>query len=318
MKHAITLATVLSLLPVIGAAAETRCGAALCLSELTEEQSGQVLDMVARARVDHPSAFDGIARIRADMTELDIAKTGRFAVVGPFLQHLGDGAVPAMVERLVIGDEALTELGPDALQAWRIGLLDALGKLRDNRAAAVLEAVCRNEDTDIMTLTAAASALARLETDESAAVLLELANEPAERGHAVLAGMGHCRRLAVTRRLADALPHQTDPARHRDVARSLATAANGLVWRSGLARHREEGAELREIAARVLFEDYTARPDAFRHALLTALLVVDHPDLAGWINDRRTNADPTLDAVLGTLVRRLESNPVSRMAAPEH
>ncbi|MEN8163988.1 MAG: hypothetical protein ABFS37_07660, partial [Acidobacteriota bacterium] len=285
-------------------------------SELSADEAQRVNDLVADGRVGHAIAFEGVALVRASVPGLDAAKRGRLAVVGPAFTGLGDGAVPAILERIVLADPGQETWTPSARAAWRIGLLDALGKLRDPRGAAVLEAVCRSPQVEPQTLRVASAALGRLETDSAAAVLVELSREPGKRGRAVTAGMGHCRRIPVVRRLVEALREQRDAATHRDVARSLATAASAPVWRAGLARHPEEGREIRSLAARALFEDFVASSDDERKTLVTALLVVDHPTTPGLIDRARTNAGPELSAALDHLARRLEFNPVSRFANP--
>ncbi len=316
MKRFLLSLVVFLLLATTPANADAPCGVVLCLSEFSADEAQRVTDLVAAGRAEHAIAFEGLARVRATVPELDAAKHGRFALVGPSISGLGDGTVPAIIERLVLADLGPETLTPSARAAWRIGLLDAIGKLRDPRGAAVLEAVCRSPKVEPETLRVASAALGRLETDSAAEVLVELSPEPGARGRAVLAGMGHCRRLPVVRRLVEALPEQRDAATHRDVARSLATAASAPVWRAGLVRHPKEGQEIRSLAVRVLFNEYVARSDNERKALVTALLVVDHPAIAGLIEQERAKADPELSAALDHLARRLESNPVSRFANP--
>lgn len=317
MKSTVLSLAVLLSLVAAPANADAPCGAVLCLSELSAEDADRVIDIVADAREQHPMAFDGVARLYAAMPELEATKRGRLAVVGPALTALGDDVIPAILERLVLADPGSKDLTPSALAAWRIGLLDAAGKLRDPRTARILEAVCRNPRVDTGILTAAAAALGRLETDSAATVLVELSRQPNDRGRAVLAGMGHCRRLTVVQRLAEALNVQSDGAAHREVARSLATAASGPVWRAGLAQNPDEGPEIRAIAARALLDDFIVRSELERPALVTAILVVDHPTTPEMIENERATADPGTLVALDYLERRVEDNPVGRMATPQ-
>jgi hypothetical protein len=316
MKNSVILSVVVLTSAASLAQSGEPCGALLCRTDLSAELAQRVLDIVADARTEDGSTFDAVARVRASVPELDASKRGRVAIVGPGLTKTGEGAVPAILERVVLADPGSETLSGSALTAWRIGLLEALGRLRDPRSAAVLEAVCRSPELEPQLLAAAAAALGRLETDAAAAVLVELSHTPGERGRAVLAGMGHCRRLAVVRRVAEALPEQRDAASHRAVVRSLATAASAPVWRAGLVRHPEEGAEIRALAAGALLHDFVGRSAAERGRIVTALLVVDEPSTQGRINDARSLADPGLLADLDHLARRLQANPVSRMSTP--
>jgi hypothetical protein len=136
------------------------------------------------------------------------------------------------------------------------------------------------------------------------------------RGRAILAGMGHCRRLVVAHRLADALHEPSGGESIRAVAQSLATAASAPVWRAGLVIHHEEGAEIRRIAAHALLERFVIGNDGDRRELTTALLVVDEPMTFSLLAGHRSNASPELLWALDHLAKRLESNPVARFSTP--
>ena len=295
------------------ASAAPRCGAVLCPTDLSVEQLQQVIEIIDEGRSRAPEAFDRLAAVRAALPAADAARHGRYAVIGPALASLGDGALPALVERVVVDDPGPEKLEGTALMAWRMGLVEAIGKQRDQRAAAVLEAVCRHQGAEPELLTTAAGALGKLESDEAAQVLVELSEQRGRRGRAVLAGMGHCRRLAVARRLAEALAEADDHEALRSIARSLATAANGPVWRAGLVKHPAEGPELRQIATRALLASFVEGDDLARRELTTALLVVDDPLALTLIADERASAPPEIVGALDHLAARLASNPVSRM-----
>lgn len=298
-------------------AAESPCGAVLCLTDLSTEEARRVVAMVDTGRTEHPEAFLGLARIRASIPDLEAASRGRHAVVGPSIVGLGEGATAAILERLVLTDDGSTILSPTALAAWELGLIDSLGRIRDPRAAGVLDAVCRSPHVEPEVLRVAASALGRLETDSAAVTLVEASHATGDRGRAVLAGMGHCRRLVVARRLAEALPEQHEFDAHRDVARSLATVANSLVWRAELVTHPDEGEEIRSIATRALLFDFITRDEAERSTLVKALMVVDDPETNRLIDSQRASADPELLEALDDLQERLENNPVSRLDTPK-
>ncbi len=297
------------------ASADSGCGAVLCPGDLSAEQLQPVIEIVVEGRVRSPEVFDELAAVRAVLPEADAAKHGRYVVIGPVLAALGDEALPALLERVVLADQGTERLEGSALAAWRMGLVEAVGKRRDSRAAAVLETICRHPDVEPELLATAAGALGKLESDEAAWVLVELSEGGGVRGRAVLAGMGHCRRLVVARRLAESLHEVGDRESLRPIARSLATVANGPVWRAGLVRHAAEGPEVRQVTSRALMAAYVAGDENDRRELTTALLVVDDPLVLSLITDYRAIGSAEVVDALDRLAARLESNPVSRMGA---
>jgi len=296
--------------------AETPCGVVLCPSDLAVDDAQRLVSLIDDARASNPVVFEQVVALRAALPEIDAAKRGRFAVLGPALAGLGAEALPAFLERLFLADPGPDGLTASAWMAWRLSLIEAVGRLRDDRAAAALEGICRHPAVDTDVLTVAAGALGKLETDAVAAVLVELSRGDDARGRAILAGMGHCRRLVVAHRLAAALLEPSDGESIRAVARSLATAASAPVWRAGLVTHPEEGAEIRRIAAQALVERYVIGNERDRRELTTALLVVDEPMTFSLIAGYRSNASPELLRALDRLTKRLESNPVARFSTP--
>lgn len=316
MRIAIWIVAAVFFFGVLPLGAAPLCGELLCLTDLSGDEARAIAELVAEARVDFPSAFDGVASVCERVPDMDARKHGRLALVGPPLGSMGNGAVPAIIDRLVLTPSESEAWTASARTAWRIGLVDALGRFRDPRAEMVLGAICRSSDISPKVLEAASAALGRLETDTAASTLLKLSSQPGERGVAVLAGMGHCRRSDIAARLAEALPEQRNPVDHRRVARALATVASGPIWRAGMTEHPDEGPVVRQLATQALFEAWLTRSEAERPGLVTAMLVVDDPSLSGLIALRREGADPGLARALHDLERRLASSPVSRMKVP--
>jgi len=296
--------------------ADEPCGAVLCPSDLSVEDRLAVHTLVAESRVSEPEAFSRVAAVWRALPAADASTRGRLAAMSPALAAIGREALPALLERLVLADPGRGELTRSAWLAWRIGLIDAVGRLRDQRASAVLEALLARTELESEVRRAAAAALARLETDEAATVLVELSRLDGEAGLAVLAGMGHCRRVEVAKRLAEALGAAQSFEETHTVARSLATAASGPVWRAGLVRHPEEGDALRRIAATALIDAFMGGDEDRQRVLTTALLVVDEPGAMRRIAEEREHASGERAAALDVLAGRLAANPVSRMATP--
>jgi hypothetical protein len=315
MKTGWAVGAVIAVLGAGLASADSTCGAVLCPGDLDAEQLQEVVGIVDSGRANAPEVFDRLAAVRAALPGADAAKRGRFVVIGPALASLGDEALPALLERIVVADPGPDRLEGSALAAWRMGLVEAVGSRRDPRAAAVLETICRHPDTEPDLLTTAAAALGKLETDAAASALVELSRAGGVREQAVLAGMGTCRRRVVAERLTEALRVPSGRDAFPAISRSLAIVANGPVWRAGLVRHPEEGAEIRQLATHALLAAYVAGDENDRRELTTALLVVNDPLASDLIAGYRVCASPELAEALDRLVARLAANPVSRMKA---
>ncbi|MBX3233998.1 MAG: hypothetical protein KIT84_34490 [Labilithrix sp.] len=260
---------------------------------------------IARARAADATSFVRVDAIASGAADAHAAARGHRAAVARSIAQLGPSAVLPVLELLADG-------GPRGVPAAmapivRRDLIEAAGLLRDARALAVLGPILADAKEDAASARTVAEAVARIGGAPAETQLLSaLAAAAPERARAIVAGMGECRRLAVTQALARQAA-STDDAMARAAARALGRAGNAWAWKT--LPDRTEEARIREVAARALVAAYVQHEGEARAAASNALMVVDAPVTPALIADARRAATPATQAALDALARRLAANP---------
>jgi hypothetical protein len=261
---------------------------------------------IAAARETIPELFRGVSDLRALLAEIDAAKRGRLPILLPSLQALGSEALLPMLQEIAFDAADRGALPDSAWIGWRAGLLEAVGKLRDLRAAPVLNAVITKGPAQLLVTSAAAAALGKLLTDEAATSLIgALVVSDGERRLGILRGMGHCRRASAVDALAAALRARPDAEEALIVAKSLGYAGSSWAWRTPVVAATGEEDAVRRIAAEALAEMWPAYDGHVQKSIGHALLVVEHPKTAALLR-AAAGDDPTLLAVAEKLIERLK------------
>jgi hypothetical protein len=314
MKNKILLSALLSAGVSFFAAAGVASaadGVVVAPGRLTAQARATLVSNIDKARKASPAAFKAVAQVNDQLAELDAHKRGRFPVVTPMLKALGPEALFAMLERMAVSAPARGELSDAAWTAWRAGLIEAVGMLRDPRSAAVLSAVLDSDEADFFVVRAAAEALGRLGDDASAKKLASMSKVAGPRQKAVLAGMGDCRRTIVAQALADAVTARPDADLAKVVVRSLGAVGSSWAWKTpAVAASGEEGAT-RALAARALVDAFVAYSGEVRGAASNAILVVDDASTPALIQAAKARVAPSsqLAAELDKLAQRFARNP---------
>jgi hypothetical protein len=271
------------------------------------ERETLLLDLEAEHRR-NATGFERVRNIASRLPELKLASRGRVPPFGPWLKALGPAALAPMLEELLNGrpggrdDKALWT-------AWRVGLLEAIGELRSDRAAPFLRAIIATADQPEIA-TAAIAAYARLGRDEVASDLVAYARSTPVLRRAALAGMGHCRRAVVARELARALSAHPAGALAVSIVRSLGDVGSSWVWRTGSMPVASEEQEVRSLAAEALLTAFIAYDGEVRAEAQRALLLVDEAQTQERISTAlRTASRSQRDALVG-LERRFAESPV--------
>ncbi|MBI5531258.1 MAG: hypothetical protein HY898_00985 [Deltaproteobacteria bacterium] len=281
-------------------------------SNLSAQAAATLQTQVRDARATQPRGFEQLAQLRARLPELDARKRGRYPLVGMELKALGvDGLMP-MLEEIALNAAPRGTLSDAAWSAWRAGLVEAVGGLRDPRAEPVLAAVLDSPVTDPLIVEAAAAAYGKLATDAVAARLVALSRVASSRQMSILSGMGNCRRTVVADRLAEAMAAASDDATARALARALGDVGSAWAWKSAGMGHLDEEQAVRGAAARALVAALPLHgPDA-RLKITAAVLVVDHPSTLALIDAEKAGASPDGKAALDELARRFSNSPFHR------
>lgn len=271
--------------------------------QLEAVDRGAWTQAIGEARARSSSAFSKVAAVRARLPELDAKRRGHLAPIPSYLGGLGADAALALVERVLDGD-ADPSLTETARTAWRAGVVEALGHLRDPRTPEVVAPLL--DDPDPIVARAAAEAIARLGDDASIALL---APRIAKGELPAVSGAGYARRRSVAVALASLLASRPSAEVARAAARSL--AENGAAWafRTGKTAAPSEEADVRALSAQALIATFVGYSGDARQAAANALLVVDDPSTPALIATAKGSASSDTIAALDRLASRFANNP---------
>ncbi|MFH1529257.1 MAG: hypothetical protein ABIK09_00840 [Pseudomonadota bacterium] len=278
MRHIIVLSFVLLLAAPPGALAR---GVLVSPEDLDPAARDSLRAEIDAARSATPEAFQRFVALRARVPEIDTSKRGRLPAFLPSLIAMGpDGLLP-MLQEIAFDAPERGDLVDTAWLGWRASLLEAVGKLRDPRAAPVLKAVVAHGPAQLLITSAAAAAVGKLLSDEAAGWLVEaLAASEGERRLGILRGLGSCRRIVAVEALAAALRARPPAGEAHILAKSLGDAGSSWAWRTPVVAASGEEDAVRREAARALAEVWPAYEGQAQKKIGHALLVVDHPDTA--------------------------------------
>lgn len=261
---------------------------------------------VARARAVDPGSFIAVSNIVARAPESAKRARNFKANTAREIARLGPNAVMPALELLAV--DPPHGLPAASVPIVRRDLVEAVGLLRDARGLPVLSTILDGQDEDAETLRTTAEAIARIGTDEAADKLVAtLQSANVERGRAVVAGMGECRRVRVVDAIAARLRATNDDLTVRAASRAIGRAGNAWAWQA--AGDRSEETAIRETAARALVETFVRQQGEARDAASNALMVVDAPITPSLIAAAKSGASPDTVQALERLAARFARNP---------
>lgn len=285
-------------------------GVVLSPARLPSQARTSLLGEIAKAKKESPAAFKALTQVHGRLPALDAQKRGRFPLVTPLLRSLGRESLMPMLEQIAVDAPARGELSDAAWSAWRAGLIEAVGELRDGRSAPVLTAILDGDESDAMVVRAASAALGQLGDDASAQKLVSLSKSATgARLSAIVAGMGECHRAAIADALGGKLGAHPDDALAKTTVKALGSVGSSWAWKTPQVAVSGEEAPTRAAAAKALVAAFVAYEGEVRAAAATQILVVDDPSTPALISAAKQSASPTLAAQLDRLAERFAKNP---------
>jgi hypothetical protein len=272
-------------------------------TELTKE--------IARANAEVPELVKQVRDLAAHARDLDQGSRLPGAPLTMHLKPLGPRAFGPMVELLVFDAHAAKDLSGTAQIALRLGLIEAIGIIRDARAIPVFAHLLDARGTDFDTQRAAAEGLARIGTDDALAVLKTsfASARGGEHERAILSGLHDARREAAAKLLVAKLDAaDTDEATAKIAAKSLGGVGNAWAWKT-VSHARSEEAATRALAARGLVKAYVRFTGEARDQAAKSLLVVDDPSTSSLVAEAKKTANADTLRALTALEQRLAKNP---------
>ena len=306
----LSTALVFGALSAVSGGASAAEGVVIAPGRIPSAARATLLAEIDSARQSNPAVFVAVATVRSQVAELDANKRGRLAAITPFLKSIGPEALFPMLAELAVDAPARGDLTDTAWAAWRIGLLEAVGSIRDPRSEGVLIAILESPETDFAVVKAAAEALGKVGSDRAAAKLVLFAKAAGPKQTAILAGMGECRRTVTTDALAKALAANPDAATARLVIRSLGNAGSAWAWKTPIIQVSGEEAAVRRAAAKALVRAFVAYEGEARKAAEKSILVVDDASTPALIEAAKKSASPALAAELDALAARFAKSPI--------
>ncbi len=266
-------------------------GLAVSAASLDKAARTSLEKQIADERVAHPESFDAVKGVQGYRKAVYSKYRNPKPHVIAELRSLGAAALLPMLDELAFNAPLQGDASDDDMNALRIGLVEAVGSLRDVRARPVLSAVFVSPDVSSAVRVAAGHALGRLGGDDDLALLekLEAAGDAFQL--AAIGGLGECRRTEAAKDIASLIDTTQDDA----TAKALAKAAGGLgsswAWKTLGASAEKTGLEVRETLAKSLVPAFARWHDETRTGMSKAILMLDHPALPDLISKERAKAD---------------------------
>ncbi len=313
MRVSLVATLVLAWALLVAVCAPLEAGGVLIRAEdITAAEASELIARIDAARLADSAPFDRLAELRDQLTDRANRTRGRYPPLVRILQAMGPAAQLPMLEQIAVAAQPQGELPDRVWMAWQVALVEAIGRLRDHTSEPVLWAVLHSCQAKLMVLEAAAAGLAKLGSDSVAQRLISLSfSADSSMSRAVLAGMGHCRRVEVARHLAAVLGTRPDHGIALLVAESLGNVGSAWAWRTpAVARYGEEEATTRLVAAGALLEAYLAYDGEVRARAAKAILVVADPHTPNLISRASADASTTDRALLASLADRFSRSPI--------
>ncbi len=237
-------------------------------------------------------------------------------VAGRELQALGKDALLPMLDALAF-DASQTNLSAREREALTLGMLAAVGEIRDARSLPVLRGVLSSRTKSDNLAYGAAGAMGKTCGAAEVKLLTELSAPGKPLQRAALFGLGECRTVESAKALVSALSGASELATQREIVVALGNIGSSWVW-TALAKGDQEvikrGLEVRTLATDPLLEVFVKNA-ALRTDASKALQKCDHPAVGSKIRAARDRAQKAGDETLVKELTRLDSRLAKRRSA---
>lgn len=280
-------------------------GLAVRAVDVPEPARRAIAAEIAKAKIAEPAAFEAVRKVRGVRREFYGQRRNPVPAAGRELRALGPSALWAMVDALAFDAPARDGLSDDEWTALTVGLIEAVGVLRDPRSGPVLGAVFESGASAPRIAHAAAMALGRLCGDAELGLLAKHIEAGDARRLAAIHGLGECKRVESVDKLATLLAMETDAATIEALASALGAVGSSWAWKAMGPQSEARGLAVRKAAATALVAAFARRPGETRASLGRAVRAVEHPETGALIERARIGAGAEAKAALDRLSRGL-------------
>ncbi len=216
------------------------------------------------------------------------------------LKALGRDALVPMLEALAF-DASQPGLSADEKEALVIGMISAVGEIRDARSTPVLAAILDAQPGSTPAALAAARALGKACGSSERQILISKVDGEKLRAAAVQ-GLGECRTLDSAKAIAKVAKSSADGETRKSAVRALGVVGSSWAWAAEGKADDDEALEVRTLASNTLIDIFVAdvnlRTDSKR-----AVLKCEAPNALERVRAAKARADATTAKALESLER---------------
>ena len=260
---------------------------------------------------ENPHVFRQLAAIRGAVVETHIQSGYRPINVARYLDGIDEDAILVLLWALAVEEPRALGMELQTWRMWRIGLLEALGRLRDERSIPVLQSLIEDEPFPSVRQ-AATSALGRLDDEQSIAAAIEVARMSPEKRDAIVAGLGNARRQVALDYLMEVLGAADNTEEQRKAVRAIGDWANQWAWQtSSREAYRGEGQKGRQRIIDRLVDLYPSAGEEVRAEIKKSLQLAGAAHSEQRATQRADAAtDPAVRADLMDLAAKMAQSPM--------
>ncbi len=282
-------------------------------SALPNEARAKLENDIAAAKAAQPKLFAAVKNVKGHRPEHYGKNRNPFPTAARELRGLGPAALLPMLEALAFQAPDRGKLTDAEWDALAIGMLEAVGVIKDARSGAVVGAIFEASALRPGVRLAAARAAGRLGGDAELALLTSHAKSGDPLELQAIHGLGEMMRLDAAKHVAQILGSTKDAQVAEAAAIALGTLGSSWAWKSLGPKAQATGLEVRKVCANALAPRAVRGKTALRTAASEALLMVDHPETLDLLRAQRSVSGTDARVVDG-LVARVERK---RQRAPK-
>jgi hypothetical protein len=211
-----------------------------------------------------------------------------------------------MLESLAF-DASQPGLSLDEKEALIVGMLSAVGDLRDGRSTPVLAAILDAQPSSTPAAMAAARALGKACGSSERQILVSKSAEGEKVRAAALEGLGECRSLDSAKAIAKVAKSATDSDTKRSAVRALGVVGSSWAWAAAGKADDDEAIEVRTLASNTLIDVFVADAN-LRTESKRAVLKCEAPNALERVRSAKARADATTAKALESLERLIAKN----------
>ncbi|MBI3203777.1 MAG: hypothetical protein HYZ29_19715 [Myxococcales bacterium] len=278
-------------------------GISIAPSALPNDARAKLENDIAAARVAQPKVFAAVKNVKGHRPEHYGKYRNPYPTATRELRGLGPAALLPMLDALAFQAPDRGKLTDAEWDALAIGMLEAVGVIKDARASSVVGAIFEASALRPGVRLAAARAAGRLGGDAELALLTGHAKSGDPLELAAIHGLGEMMRLEAAKHVAQILGSTKDAKVAEAAATALGTLGSSWAWKSLGPKAQATGLEVRKVCASALAPRAVRGNAGQRVAASDALLMVEHPDTLDLIRAQRSIKGTDARAVDGLIAR---------------